>query len=529
MAVKLSPYGNEQILDDSGNLASGWKLYWYAAGSTTPQNTYTDSTGGTPQANPIILNARGETASPIWLTTGLSYKCVVKDSSDVTKRTIDNITGVNDSSTSTDQWTDSGLTPTYVSTTSFTLSGDQTSNFHVGRRLKFTVTAGTVYGRITASAYAALTTVTVQMDGTQVLDSGLSAVFLSILTANVLSLPVRAATAAGTDTYTCTMGMTRYVKDDEYQVYFTNANATTTPTLNSDGLGAKTIKTQSGGALAAGQLSGACTLRYDGTDLLLLNPLASAVSYQQGYLFGATLSNNGVDAVNDIDVTAGKCRDSTDTENMNLSAITKQLDAAWAVGTNQGMRDTGAISNGTWHIFIIKRTDTGVVDVLASLSPTAPTMPTNYTKFRRIGSIIRSGGTILGFKQSGDLFRLNDAPAVDFTTANPGTSAVTWTIGGCPTGIVVEALVRFGYNNNNTYAAVALSPLDSTDQAPSNTATPLGDGAHYGTASANTMLLWAQIKTNTSAQIRYRVSFSSASTTAYGVGYGWRDDRGRSA
>ena len=59
--------------------------------------------------------------------------------------------------------------PTYVSATSFTLSGDQTLTYTVGRRLKFTVTAGTVYGRILSSVFGALTTVTVIMDGTQVL------------------------------------------------------------------------------------------------------------------------------------------------------------------------------------------------------------------------------------------------------------------------------------------------------------------------------------------------------------------------
>lgn len=87
------------------------------------------------------------------------------------------------------QWADSGVTPTYVSTVSFTLLGNQTVDFHVGRRLKFTVTAGAVYGVINASAFTTLTTVTMTMVSPQVLDAGLSAVQLSLLRADVSAIP----------------------------------------------------------------------------------------------------------------------------------------------------------------------------------------------------------------------------------------------------------------------------------------------------------------------------------------------------
>src|SRR5262245_48463260 len=126
-------------------------------------------------------------------------------------------------------------------------------------------------------------------------------------------------------------------------------------------------------------------------------------------LTGLALSNNGSDAVNDIDIAVGAAasEDATVANRLLMSltsGITKQLDAAWAVGTNQGGRDTGAIADGTWHVFLIERTDTGVVDVLYSLSPTAPTLPTSYTKQRRIGSILREAGSIVAFTQDGDEF-----------------------------------------------------------------------------------------------------------------------------
>ena len=177
------------MVDDAGDPAVGWKVWAYTAGSSTPQDTYTTSAGSVAQTNPIILNSLGfpETGQ-IWLTAGQSYKLVLTNASDVVQKTEDNIDGVNDTTTTADQWAASGLTPTYVSGTSFTLSGDQTSAFHVGRRLKTTNSGGTVYSTITDSAYTSLTTITVVNDaGT--LDAGLSAVSYGILSKTNDSMP----------------------------------------------------------------------------------------------------------------------------------------------------------------------------------------------------------------------------------------------------------------------------------------------------------------------------------------------------
>lgn len=192
-AVKLSPIGNEVTLDDSGNLAVGWKLYWYLANTTTPENTYTDSTGGTPQTNPIILNARGEPANEIWLTQGVTYDLVIKDASDVTKRTVEDITGVNDVSLTYSEWTATALTPTFIGATQFSVSGNQTSVFQVGRRIRFTDGSGTNYGTVSASVYTPpapdLTTVTVTVDSGGVIDAGIANLDVSILTATSPSVP----------------------------------------------------------------------------------------------------------------------------------------------------------------------------------------------------------------------------------------------------------------------------------------------------------------------------------------------------
>lgn len=114
----------------------------------------------------------------------------------------------------------------------------------------------------------------------------------------------------------------------------------------------------------------------------------------QGLITGLRITNNGADATNDIDIAVGSA--ASDTSPYYLltlsSAITKRIDASWAVGTNQGGLDTGAVGNGIYYIWEIQRSDTGVTDALISLSSTAPTMPANYDRKALIGKMARTAG-----------------------------------------------------------------------------------------------------------------------------------------
>lgn len=96
MAVYLSPIGGAgwQFFDNSGVPLTGGKLYTYAAGTTTPQTTYTTSAGNVPHTNPIILDSAGRVPSggEIWLTFA-SYKFVLSNANDVLIATYDNIRG----------------------------------------------------------------------------------------------------------------------------------------------------------------------------------------------------------------------------------------------------------------------------------------------------------------------------------------------------------------------------------------------------------------------------------------------------
>lgn len=87
MAV-LTPQPIMQFTDAAGVPLSGGKLYTYSAGTTTPLATYTDSSGATPNTNPVILNSRGE--APVWLGAA-AYKFKLTDANDVELWTVDYI------------------------------------------------------------------------------------------------------------------------------------------------------------------------------------------------------------------------------------------------------------------------------------------------------------------------------------------------------------------------------------------------------------------------------------------------------
>jgi len=73
--------------DSTGAPLSGGLLYTYSCGTTTPKTTYTTYTGGTANANPVVLDTRGEGA----VYASGCLKLVLKDSAETTIWTVDNI------------------------------------------------------------------------------------------------------------------------------------------------------------------------------------------------------------------------------------------------------------------------------------------------------------------------------------------------------------------------------------------------------------------------------------------------------
>jgi hypothetical protein len=193
--------------------ASGYKLFLYSTGSSSKITTYTDSTGGTPNANPVLLGSTGLPQSGanvvgIWLAQGQTVKAVFAPSTDTdppsspiwTRDFGANPPGINDPTENVlvnSEWVLAG-TPTFVSTTSFSLTGDQTAIFNKPRRIKSTNSGGTIYSQVISSAFASVTTVTVKNDS-GVLDSGLTAVSYALLSGTNPSVPPFATTPLAVD------------------------------------------------------------------------------------------------------------------------------------------------------------------------------------------------------------------------------------------------------------------------------------------------------------------------------------------
>lgn len=250
------------------------------------------------------------------------------------------------------------------------------------------------------------------------------------------------------------------------------------------------------------------------------------------YLSGLKLSNNGSDATNDIDIAVGAARDSTDAADILFaSALTKRLDAGWAAGTNQGMRNSAvAIANTTYHIYLVSKALGADPDIYAHTSTTVATVITalqaetggsSYTLARRIGSIVRAGAAILPFIQDGDEFMLV-TPVLDVSVTNLTTSRSTYALASMPTGLRMQSRIR-ATTTHAAANAIWVGDLSETDAAPSVTASPLANMINQvGSVSDGKDLA---IMTDTSAQIGARSLASS--TTLRIVTRGWLDRRGR--
>lgn len=271
----------------------------------------------------------------------------------------------------------------------------------------------------------------------------------------------------------------------------------------------------------------------DGTAWQIIARYSAQTGPMHGHVWGLTLSNNGTDPTNDLDVTVGEATSddvaSADAVLMRLtSALTKRIDATWTVGNNGGLLASGAaLANGTYHVFLIMRPDTGVVDLAADSSVTGANLAANtnaaYTKKRRIASVLRESAALVLFDQDGDTFT-RKASVLDVSATNPGTAAVTRTL-SVPTGLRVQAFGNVLLDIGATASAALLSDLAVNDEAASLTAAPLGTTVNRVT-SGSTGNPWL-VRTNTSAQIRSRLSVSDGSVVLRVATLGWIDTRGR--
>src|ERR1700761_2821378 len=183
-----APYS--QFLDDNGDPLSGGKIFTYAAGTSTPQVTYTDASGTVNAANPIILDSAGRTT--IWANVPL--KITVTDSSGIQIRTTDNITPTGTVGANSVTNADLAQAP------AFTLKGNNTAA--TANEQDLTVTQvktllgvsiyNSISGFIPSNVTGTSTTGTATISAGQATDSGNSVLF----TGNTLTFSVSNGNAA---------------------------------------------------------------------------------------------------------------------------------------------------------------------------------------------------------------------------------------------------------------------------------------------------------------------------------------------
>ena len=144
----LAPQPKAQFFDANGTPLVGGKVYTYAAGTSTPLDTYTDASAATPNTNPVILDSRGE--CNLWFSTASSYKVVLETSTNVLQWTVDNIATYGTiASQNSNNVAITGGTISGVTITTSTITGDISGN------------AGTVTNGVYLTATQTLTNKTI--------------------------------------------------------------------------------------------------------------------------------------------------------------------------------------------------------------------------------------------------------------------------------------------------------------------------------------------------------------------------------
>lgn len=306
--------------------------------------------------------------------------------------------------------------------------------------------------------------------------------------------------------------------------------------------GSVTITTQAGLAYLPGMrvriasnsdptqwMEGICTA-YSGTSLTMNVDLTNtstptpAAAVLFNYLGGLTLSNDTVSPNTVLAIATGSAASDDNSIMMTLAAANykKNCNAAWAVGNNNGALDSGsALAASTWyHVFLIERPDTFIVDVLISTSATAPALPANYTKKRRLGSILTNASSqIIAFIQYGDKF-LWRTPIEDYINATLPTTLSTMTL-TVPLGVQTEANFSIYFS----VSTAAYFTIWSPDQTGAGWNSPSGHITINGWGSGAVLTVYMSARTGLTRNLNYQAS--AAAPGFYITTHGWTDNRGK--
>ncbi len=494
-----------QYEDGNGDPASGYVLKAYEAGTSTNTNFATDSTGGT-QVSSIALNANGfpEVSGNVVIPhIDRSYKLALYP----TQAAADSDTGA--------VWTIDDLTQSdnkgiVVGVNSQSVTYAQVGDDD-GKVILFTGAGGVDFDLLAvATATEGFTNVvenntsgnvTIDPDGSElingaatfVLASGHSCIIACTGTAwrafNMLS-PTSAITFTANNTFSG------------------NDTHSGNPTF-------------SGNPDFTGNVKANGTLLDDGQAMVAAAGGSTTTGWvPRGHLAGLVFTN-GTDADHDIDIPVGECADSANAKILKLtSALTKQIDATWAAGTNQGgFMPAGVVQADTWyHVHLIRKDSDGSIDAGFDTSLTAANIPTGYTAYRRIGSVLTdSSSNIIGFIRNGFKW-IWKTPIQTYNAAVPNATDNTVTT-QVPLGVVAlahlhVALERTGAGESGIY----LRSPNATSIAGSTSAMPLYS-AHADFDSAGSFISQVDVETDTNSQFIARTDSGTFTLRIGCIGY----------
>lgn len=473
----------------TGDALNGGKVYTYEPGTTTNKTTWKDAAKATAHANPIVLDAYGrppDTGMIFW--EGI-YDVKVTDSADVEVDTISSY-GNPYSAVATDL-------NNLIENQSFETDDDSNS---IPDNWTMT-TAGT----------STLTRITTDHN------HGLACLQITSATAGGSKASSAFFEASPSTEYEGALDLKCDVATVDLTIqieWFDNSQASlSTSNIYNKASGNPTSWTRYTGLSVTSPAStkfGKLHIINNGTtgqvkvDNVVFRAADSALSpmYPRGLLL-----SNGTDADHDIDISVGECRDKDNTVNMVLSAIiTKQIDAAWAVGDDAGGMFTGSTlaANSIYYVWLIKNPTAGIVDAGYDQSASSPTLPSGYTKSRLIGYVLTDASSnIRGFIHSGDYFRIKDPfnDVNDSTITNDTFETATIS---CPPLCLAHLYGRSYNTTAQDLTGVTIRTAGASDTGPaSDGSESLLVAAEAPTSENSALTMLCMVLVNSSSQVEY--------------------------
>lgn len=561
-------FPRETALDANGSPLSGAKLYFYEAGTTNPADSFADEALTVANTNPVVADSAGRFGDIFLRAT--DYKVILKDAADVTIWTADPVAGTIDATG--DKFIPSQQSPADMTV----LVGPGTIWDAVAktRRVLAAQTTALIVAPVTnpRNDIVYIDRVTGAVD----VQAGAEAVSPTDPPIPDGKLPVARVRLA-----TTTIEITSTLIDDIRDLELLGAGSVATrntgvadgqvPLMDATGYPAADGSRLTNVDVPRGYIDG-LILSNNATDAAHDIDIAPGIARDQGNAanmdISATLTkqidapwavglNAGGLEANQIDGAAtvtftdnGASNDFVTIDSGTwattpsvgdtlivtggVNAGTYQITAATTtridVATGSFAADAGSASEirhvkiDTWyHIWLIRRSDTGVVDALFSESATTPTLPENYDQQRRTGAVLTDGSAnIVGFSQVGEQFFWN-VPVTDYNVGvgAGGTTRTLHTL-SVPTGLKIQPIsTHLQRGNTGGIVFSIVTDPDSADLVPTGTTASAGTngGAINGTVIS--------IQTNISAQIGIRTD--STNRAVSGLTFGWIDPRGRNS